>query len=507
MPHHPPLCASVTADGMQSKVYGYSTDTPINLSSSVSWNSLPIKLKRAGPDMNANNYQVIYKGEILPGFEKEAVFQDVAKIMAIHPDTVAKIINGKRLVLKKGLDEATAREQCILFKKAGIRVALGVPQPEFKAESTAAAPSPATQDSPSPDRASGPPAAAAPASAPIENEAPSGGRPQPAATAASARVPFEFNGSGSEYFRIWLVNILLTIITLGIYSAWAKVRNRQYFYGNTRMGGAGFEYLASPAQILRGRALVGGALIAYWGLSIFLPYVEAVFGLAFVFGLPWLIVRSLAFNAHNSAWRNIRFGFSAGYKEAFKIYILWPLLAMVTLGLFSPYVFYRQKQFLVENSSFGQSRFSFHATWKDYYRILMAASLLTLLAVAVVGVAAFTFAPLVLLAVPIYMYLFAYFSVMSGNLFYNSSRLSRHRLESSMEVSGYLWLVVTNILATALTLGIFHPWARVRALRYKMQHLSLLPAGDLNAFVAGKQKAVGAVGDATGDFLDFDLGL
>jgi uncharacterized membrane protein YjgN (DUF898 family) len=113
----------------------------------------------------------------------------------------------------------------------------------------------------------------------------------------------------------------------------------------------------------------------------------------------------------------------------------------------------------------------------------------------------------VLLALPIYLYVFAYFSVKSGNLFYNSSRLGRHRLESCMEVKGYLGLVLTNTLATVLTLGIFHPWAKVRTLRYKARHLSLMPAGDLDAFVAGKQKAIGAVGDASGDFFDFDLGL
>jgi uncharacterized membrane protein YjgN (DUF898 family) len=76
-----------------------------------------------------------------------------------------------------------------------------------------------------------------------------------------------------------------------------------------------------------------------------------------------------------------------------------------------------------------------------------------------------------------------------------------------MEVKSYMILVLTNTLATALTLGIFHPWAKVRALRYKLQHLTLLPAGDLNAFVAGKQKAVSAVGDASGDFFDLDIGL
>ena len=41
--------------------------------------------------------------------------------------------------------------------------------------------------------------------------------------------PVQFNGRGGEFFGIWIVNILLSIITLGIYSAWAKVRTKRYF--------------------------------------------------------------------------------------------------------------------------------------------------------------------------------------------------------------------------------------------------------------------------------------
>ena len=48
----------------------------------------------------------------------------------------------------------------------------------------------------------------------------------------------QFTGSGSEYFKIWIVNVLLTIVTLGIYSAWAKVRRLRYFYNNTRFAGS-----------------------------------------------------------------------------------------------------------------------------------------------------------------------------------------------------------------------------------------------------------------------------
>jgi len=35
---------------------------------------------------------------------------------------------------------------------------------------------------------------------------------------------FVFHGTGREYFKIWIVNLVLTIATLGIYAAWAKVR-------------------------------------------------------------------------------------------------------------------------------------------------------------------------------------------------------------------------------------------------------------------------------------------
>ena len=71
------------------------------------------------------------------------------------------------------------------------------------------------------------------------------------------REPFTFTGTGREYFGIWIVNILLTILTLGIYSAWAKVRRTRYFYGNTRLAGASFDYHARPVQILIGRIVVG----------------------------------------------------------------------------------------------------------------------------------------------------------------------------------------------------------------------------------------------------------
>ena len=84
--------------------------------------------------------------------------------------------------------------------------------------------------------------------------------PAVASAPAPREVAFEFRATGSEYFRIWIVNLLLTIVTLGIYSAWAKVRRLRYFYGSTALEGTSFDYHADPKAILKGRLI---AVLAY----------------------------------------------------------------------------------------------------------------------------------------------------------------------------------------------------------------------------------------------------
>ena len=65
-------------------------------------------------------------------------------------------------------------------------------------------------------------------------------------------TPVRFTGNTGEYFRIWIVNIALTIVTLGVYSPWAKVRKFRYFYGNTSLADGRFDYHAKPKAILIG---------------------------------------------------------------------------------------------------------------------------------------------------------------------------------------------------------------------------------------------------------------
>src|SRR5277367_71111 len=94
------------------------------------------------------------------------------------------------------------------------------------------------------------------------NQVPEGGAPA-ANSAAGVPAPVHFTGRGAEYFGIWIVNLLLTIVTLGIYSAWAKVRRLQYFYRHTEVAASSFDFHGSPTRILIGRVIALGMLLAY----------------------------------------------------------------------------------------------------------------------------------------------------------------------------------------------------------------------------------------------------
>src|SRR5215831_507648 len=94
--------------------------------------------------------------------------------------------------------------------------------------------------------------------------------PPPSGEAASSPAPapvehrFEFRGEEREYFRIWIVNLALTIATLGIWSAWAKVRKQRYFYSSTLLDGSAFGYHGEPLRILKGRLIAAVLVAAYF---------------------------------------------------------------------------------------------------------------------------------------------------------------------------------------------------------------------------------------------------
>ncbi|MEQ1749790.1 MAG: DUF898 family protein [Prosthecobacter sp.] len=164
---------------------------------------------------------------------------------------------------------------------------------------------------------------------------------------------FEFHGKAGEFFRIWIVNVVLTVLTLGIYAAWAKVRTRRYFYGNTLLDGKPFDFTGNPISILKGNLIFGGLFVLYSVTIQLYPLIGLGIFLLILSIMPWLIQKALRFRAHNTVHRNVRFNFRGSLSEAYGVFVGLIFLVPFTLGLIVPYMQFRQKKYMFGNMGWG----------------------------------------------------------------------------------------------------------------------------------------------------------
>jgi uncharacterized membrane protein YjgN (DUF898 family) len=354
---------------------------------------------------------------------------------------------------------------------------------------------------------------------------------EPRRPATRRTLRFTFTGTAKEYFGIWIVNTLLKIVTLGAYSAWAKVRKRRYFYGNTLLDESPFDYLADPKALFRGWLIGVLAFLVYTAGTRYAPSISSLLGVAFFFAVPWLVVRSRLFTCRNSSYRNLRFAFRDDYREAYVVYAGLPFLLPFTLGLIFPYLIYRQKKFLVERSSYGRTPFAFAATGKDYYFLFLKAAAWLVLLLVVVMPAAFymvsTLAEggalladadlrrtqmmvgaLMAFALPfLYFFIVVYVQTALANLTWNSTRIAGNCFVSRMRVRNMAWLYISNAAAIVLSLGLMIPWASVRLARYRFETLSVEGVADMEGFRASAQSDISATGEEIGDIFGIDVAL
>ncbi|MDX1375146.1 MAG: YjgN family protein [Burkholderiales bacterium] len=338
--------------------------------------------------------------------------------------------------------------------------------------------------------------------------------------ATGTRVPFEFSGRAGEYFRIWIVNVFLTVITLGIYSAWAKVRRLRYLYGSTTLQGAAFEYLAEPVAILKGRLLAVGFFALYSVAGQVNPILQTPLALIFLVFLPWIVIRARKFALRNTAYRNIRLDFDARKREAAAVYIGWPILIPFSMMLIYPFYVWRRAQFLAARSRYGAQGFAFDARPGAYYLVYLKFTALFFVVVAA-GTAGFVYGlsaseggtrpALVLLALLATLFAllatFSYKHVRVANLTWSSLELGGLRTCCDLAAGRMYWIALSNLFAIVLSAGLLIPWATIRMMRYRVSCLSLAGAENLDALVGAQSAQIGAAGEEIGELLGIDIGL
>ncbi|WP_064693886.1 YjgN family protein [Rhizobium aegyptiacum] len=327
-----------------------------------------------------------------------------------------------------------------------------------------------------------------------------------AGSAANAFERARFTGTASEYFGIWIVNVLLTIITLGIYSAWAKVRRNRYFYGNTVLLGRSFEYHATGKQIFIGRVIVFAFIVVANILATIHPLFSVVTTILVLIALPWLIVRGLRFNARVTSYRNVRFDFTGTAGGAFVSVLLGSFVAFLSLGLLAPFASRWVNRYFFNNLRYGNRPFHTDPKVRALYGALLVPALMVvlgavllagLIAIVLVGLHAWEGGSVATEAAMFTVVLSGMYVVVFGlliiyglagliyraavhNIVWSSTRIDgRHVLRSDLSRARYAWIAISNVVVTVLTLGLMRPWAAVRLARYVTEHTAIHIDGEI----------------------------
>jgi uncharacterized membrane protein YjgN (DUF898 family) len=346
----------------------------------------------------------------------------------------------------------------------------------------------------------------------------------------------EFRGNAGEYFGIWIVNILLTIVTFGIYAAWAKVRRMRYFRGNTYLDGYSFDYHARGLQIFLGRAIVFVIVAMINVVTTAIPLAGIITPFVLMALLPFFIVRSLRFNARVTSYRNIRFDFTGSKWDAFTSIILGSIMAVLTLGILAPLASRWASRYIFNHLRYGDRPFSTDPKLGPLYGALIPPAVIFIIGLVIMAVVGWLVAyPLLngflestddpsgrqaivftillvygILIPLLIIYVFAgmIYRVAVRNVVVNSMLFDgRHPMKSDLRRLTYIWIVLSNTVVTLLTLGLMRPWAAVREQRYMVTHTAIAPQGEIGEVVAAIQASGSAVGSEYMDLEGFDFGF
>ena len=337
--------------------------------------------------------------------------------------------------------------------------------------------------------------------------------------AEERQLRFEFKGDTREYFRVWIVNLCLTLFTLGVFSAWAKVRKKRYLYSHTLLDGSPFQYLGRPFPILKGR-LFAAVLAVTW---YFVTHFEARYSWALLIAgallAPWIVVRSAAFNARYAAFRNMTFSFSGTYGGLLGEMIPGVLITAVSCGFGYPWLRARFSRYMMSRTHFGGVRAEFAPEGKDFVRAYLESSLWMVVVVAISLVflrpfdasrhhsIAKSLQTVTVATYAAYFVTFVYLKARVSNVVWNGTRLGGLRFESRVSFRRLFWIYLSNSVAIVATAGLLTPWAVMRVARYRAACFQVWAESSLMEFEGSDSSTVRAAGAEVGEFFDLDVAL
>jgi len=297
-----------------------------------------------------------------------------------------------------------------------------------------------------------------------------------------------FHGQGSRYFGIWAVNVILTILTLGLYYPWAKAAIRKYIWNETELDGDRFVFHGTGREMFRGFIIAYGIIAMMFALTFFFPLGILLLYLGFILLAPIAIFGAWRYRLSRTSWRGIYFSFRGKLSEFLKLYYKHLFFTIITFGIYGSWMRVAVMKYLFSHSQMGQYELDFEGEGSELFGINILGAILSV--------------------VTLYIYLPWYitnrfnFTINNTVVFHENGD---DNLKSSMEGSDTLMVMFTNILIVIFTLGIGFPWAIIRRYRLNIESVNIPDAVNLDALQQDADDYRDATGDDLVDILDMDL--
>jgi len=336
-------------------------------------------------------------------------------------------------------------------------------------------------------------------------------------------MPIGFHGTGGGLFKIMLVNWILTILTLGIYSFWGKTKVRRYLCEQSSFVGDRFHYHGTGGELLRGALIFGGMIILFqaglytieqfWGVQA--RGIAEIGGiLLVVLLLPVIMVGAFRYRLSRTAWRGIRFSFRGKRKSALWLFLKGFILMIFTFYLYWPYFVIKMQKFWRGHSYFGNQTFRYDGKGSDIMKAFLAMILLYLVCI-VLPMALPSLIPgmdnkmgIMILGVSWIPLLigFVYYTVFLDRYHWSKTEFAGGRFHYDATAWQWFWLSFTNFLIIIFTLGFGTAFAIIRSRQFLADHLSVVGNMQLSQVVQDAQKS-NALGEGVADGFDMDIDI
>jgi uncharacterized membrane protein YjgN (DUF898 family) len=397
------------------------------------------------------------------------------------------------------------------------------------------------------------------AATPPTSAVPEAAEPQLMASSAPPprRLEIRFTGSGSEYFRIWAVNLLLILLSAGLYLPFAKMRRIRYLYANTLIDGEALAFHGDANKMFRGFVLLAGLTFIYTFAGSFSPAAALPAFVLLCAVWPALWRASMQFRLGNTSWRGLRFGFDGSMRDAYlaflPIYVpaavltaLTPdgsgpsqdpgingqlgfLLALLVLGVMAPWSTALMKRYqhsgyrvAAQHSEALVPTRSFYAIGGKTLGLGVVMLFITIMGTVVLGALLSlghtgkidgkgnaTYFGLAFMGLAYLLcgsVVLTYYAARIQNLVWGNTKSEALQFRSSL--TGLTWLTLKNWVLIVLTAGLYRPFAVVAAARLRLEAVWIETTSDPDTWNATPSLGpTDASGEVAGDFFGMDVGL